>query len=443
DVAIASGSPEQLFAAAGGRIQSRPIAGTRKRGATAAEDAAMEAELTADPKEQAEHTMLVDLVRNDVARVALPGTVRVAEWGSVERYRHVMHLASRVEGDLRPGTGFADWLAALFPGGTVTGAPKVRAVQRILEAEPVPRGPYTGSAGYLSWSHNAAWNILIRTVVLSGGEAHVCAGSGIVADSDPRREWKEAQRKARALLDAATGAAVAAGPGRLGEVTRHRSWAPGRLAARHAEARVLLIDNYDSFVHNLADAFAALGARTCVVRNDTDWRAALRESEATHVVLSPGPGWPDEAGASLQVAREMHGRLPILGVCLGHQAIGQAAGGRVAAHPAGPVHGTPSPVLHTGAGLFAGLPSPLQGARYHSLVVQDVPAGWAVDARLADGTVMALRQGTTFGLQFHPESLCTPLGLELLDRFLAVQAQGPAAQGATDRNAGPKPLAAT
>lgn len=426
DFSVVSGSPEQLFAVQGGRMTSRPIAGTRQRGTTPQEDGAMQADLAADPKEQAEHTMLVDLVRNDLARVCLPGTVGVAETGSIERYRHVMHLASRVEGTVRDGTGFVDWLAALFPGGTVTGAPKVRATQRILEAEPVPRGFYTGSAGYLSWSHNTEWSILIRTLQLVGGVAQVHAGSGIVADSDPSREWHEAQRKAQALLEAATGVASSGPATRLGEVVRRGMWHPPGATARHNGRRVLLIDNYDSFVHNLADYCAALGATVRVVRNDAAWRAEVALFQPTHLVLSPGPGWPDGAGCTLDVAREAHGKLPILGVCLGHQAIGQAHGATVRVHPAGPVHGKADHVHHSGAGLFAGLSSPLTATRYHSLIVDQatVADDWIVDATLADGTVMALRHRThpTFGLQFHPESLCTPRGLELLDKFLQMTA---------------------
>ncbi|MES2156128.1 MAG: chorismate-binding protein [bacterium] len=421
DVAVVSGSPELLFSVQGGVISSRPIAGTRKRGIGAA-DEAMARELRRDAKEQAEHTMLVDLVRNDVARVSRPGTVCATETASVERYSHVMHLASRVEGQVRSGTGFADWLAALFPGGTVTGAPKVRAVQRILEAEPVARGFYTGSAGYLSWSQNAAWNILIRTMQIKDGVAHVHAGSGIVADSDPSREWREAGRKAQALLDAATGPPSTHDAGRLGDVESHGAWSPPHQAARHGGKRVLLVDNYDSFVHNLADYVATLGATVHVVRNDGPWRQVVAAFRPTHVILSPGPGWPDGAGCTLEVARELSGILPILGVCLGHQAIGQGSGARVQVHPNGPVHGKADKILHTGAGLFAGLPSPIEAARYHSLVVdpQTVGPDWIVDATLADGTVMALRHRTapTFGLQFHPESLCTPRGLELLDKFL-------------------------
>ncbi len=425
---IVSSSPEQLFAVEGGRIRSRPIAGTRKRGATPEEDEAMERDLLTDPKEQAEHTMLVDLVRNDVARVAVPGTVHVPERMSVERYRHVMHLVSRVEANVRPGTGLVEWMAALFPGGTITGAPKVRATERIHEAEPVPRGPYTGSAGFLSWSGQSHWNILIRTLVLSRDPsgravASVHAGSGIVADSDPAREWKEAHRKARALLEATTGPTpptTGAGPGRLGEVTPHGAWRPPTATARFPGARVLLIDNFDSFVHNLADYASALGATTRVVRNDAEWRTEVASFQPTHVILSPGPGWPADAGCTKEVAQDMTGRLPVLGVCLGHQAIAEAHGARIIVK--GPVHGKPDFVQHDGTGLFSGLPSPIAATRYHSLVVEEttIPPEWRVTARLADGTVMAIchRDHPTHGLQFHPESICTDRGLELVARFL-------------------------
>lgn len=434
-------------------LRSRPIAGTRKRGRTASEDEAMEAELLRDPKEQAEHTMLVDLVRNDIARVALPGSVRVPERGSVERHQTVMHLASLVEGRISPDTDFVDWLCALFPGGTVTGAPKVRAMQRILEAEAVPRGAYTGSAGYLGWDHSAAWNILIRTIVVRDGQAHVHAGSGIVADSDPHQEWREAGRKAQALLACAQGLtaqgwdgeqtgdgkqggtaeqgsdgkAEGSQPTRVGEVSVQKAWQPPQVNPRHAGTRVLLLDNYDSFVHNLADYLRSLGAQVRVLRNDGDWRAACATLDPTHVVLSPGPGWPEEAGCTVELARWAHGHKPILGVCLGHQAIGHAHGAIVGLHPQGPVHGRADAVHHAGTGLLSGLPSPLLAARYHSLaVLEPLQEDWVVDARLSDGTVMAIRhrRHPTYGFQFHPESLCTPLGLELLDRFLATRPEG-------------------
>ncbi len=420
---IVSSSPEQLLSLADGVLRSRPIAGTRKRGATPAEDDAMETELLTDLKEQAEHTMLVDLVRNDIAIVAKPGTVHVPERMSVERYRHVIHLVSRVEGRTDPALNPAKALAALFPGGTITGAPKLRAIQRILEAEPVPRGPYTGSAGYVAWDGSSQWNILIRTLVLRDGRIHVHAGSGIVADSDPKREWKEANRKAKALLDAATGTATAVGT-RLGEVTRHGSWEPPKATKRATHARVLLIDNMDSFVHNLADYCAALGASVKIVRNDDDWRAVADKLRPTHIILSPGPGWPAEAGCSAAAAAYYHGKVPVLGVCLGHQVLGSDAGQVVARHPGGPVHGMTSPIHHDDSTLFRGLPNPFEATRYHSLVVEGVAADWKKTAWLQDGTVMAMqhRSVPTFGVQFHPESLCTPVGLEIIARFLETHA---------------------
>ncbi len=403
DHQIVSGSPEQLFSVHDGVIKTRPIAGTRPRG-TGDEDLRLEQELLTSPKERAEHTMLVDLLRNDIARVCRPGTTRVAEAFSVERYQHVMHLVSRVEGVLRPGTVFKDWLAALFPGGTITGAPKHRACLRIHEEEPVSRGPYTGSAGFLSWSHNAHWNIMIRTLVLRDGQATVHAGSGIVAESDPAAEWHEAHHKARALLEGG------AGPprDRVGEVTRHGAWMPPAPPGS-VQATVLLIDNYDSFVHNLADYCALLGAEVVVVRNDEP----IPDRDWSHVILGPGPGWPRDAGHTWHLAQDP--ALPTLGVCLGHQALAEANGGRVFVTPT--VHGKTDAVHHGGEGLFEGLPSPFQATRYHSLSVE-APAPWQVTAHLEDGTVMAMQNGRAHGLQFHPESFCTEHGLEILRRFL-------------------------
>jgi anthranilate synthase/aminodeoxychorismate synthase-like glutamine amidotransferase len=220
---------------------------------------------------------------------------------------------------------------------------------------------------------------------------------------------------------------VTGNPTRLGEAAPAAVWTPPRPLRQHPTARVLLIDNYDSFVHNLADYCGALGAQVRTLRNDADWREAVRGFRPTHLILSPGPGWPQEAGCTLEAARGLAGQLPVLGVCLGHQALGHAAGGRVHVHPDGPVHGTPDAVHHDGAGLFAGLPSPLLATRYHSLAVDGMPDSWQVDARLADGTVMAMRHRAqpTFGVQFHPESIATEHGLALLDAFLALR--GPSA----------------
>jgi len=207
-VALACGSPELLVSVDAGRVASRPIAGTRPRGADEAADLAWARELSGDTKERAEHLMLVDLLRNDVGRVAAPGTVRVPEFMAVERYSHVMHLVSQVEGELAAGATPADVIRALFPGGTITGAPKVRTMQVIAELEPVARGYYTGSFGWIGASGDLCLNIIIRSLWMAGGRAFVQAGAGVVADSDPRREHAEAWRKAQAPLLAAARAAL-------------------------------------------------------------------------------------------------------------------------------------------------------------------------------------------------------------------------------------------
>jgi anthranilate synthase component 1 len=206
DLEIAGSSPEPLVRVTGDHVVTRPIAGTRRRGADEDEDLALEKDLLADEKERAEHVMLVDLSRNDVGRVARYGTVSVDELMVVERYSHVMHIVSSVTGRLREDvTGF-DALTACFPAGTVSGAPKVRAMEIIDEFEKTKRGPYAGVVGYFDFSGNLDTCITIRTIVASGGRAFVQAGAGVVADSNGPAEAEETRRKAEALLRAAVAA---------------------------------------------------------------------------------------------------------------------------------------------------------------------------------------------------------------------------------------------
>ena len=185
----------------------RPLAGTRPRGQTPEADRALEAELLADPKERAEHLMLIDLARNDVGRIAEAGTVEVGERFCVERYSHVMHIVSEVTGRLRAGLSYADVLRATFPAGTVSGAPKIRALELIRELEPAKRNVYAGAIGYLAWNGDADTAIAIRTAVIQDGQLHVQAGAGIVHDSDPVKEWEETMNKGRALFRAVAEAA--------------------------------------------------------------------------------------------------------------------------------------------------------------------------------------------------------------------------------------------
>jgi anthranilate synthase component 1 len=205
-VAITGSSPEPHLRVFGREAVIRPIAGTRPRGVTPEEDAKLAEDFLADEKERAEHVMLVDLARNDLGRVSAPGTVRVEELMTIERYSHVMHIVSNVRGELAPGRSAFDALKASFPAGTVSGAPKIRAMEIIDELEPTRRGVYAGAVGYFDFSGNIDTCIALRTGYLMEGKAYVQAGAGIVADSIPDREEEETRNKARAFLAAVAAA---------------------------------------------------------------------------------------------------------------------------------------------------------------------------------------------------------------------------------------------
>lgn len=203
DFHIAGSSPEILARLEDGEVTVRPIAGTRRRGHTPEEDKALEEDMMNDPKEIAEHLMLIDLGRNDAGRVSQIGTVEVTEQMVVERYSHVMHITSNVTGQVLPGTSAIDVLRATLPAGTLSGAPKIRAMEIIDELEPVKRGVYGGAVGYIAWNGNMDTAIAIRTAVIKNGKLYVQAGAGVVADSVPELEWKETMNKARAIFRAA------------------------------------------------------------------------------------------------------------------------------------------------------------------------------------------------------------------------------------------------
>jgi anthranilate synthase component 1 len=193
-------SPEIMVRCVDGAVTVRPLAGTRRRGGTPEEDAALAADLLADPKERAEHVMLIDLGRNDVGRVAAIGSVVLSDVMTIERYSHVMHLTSNVTGRLAPGLTAFDALRACLPAGTVSGAPKIRAMEIIDQLEPVRRGPYAGAVGYVDFGGSMDTCIALRTVVVAGGKAYVQSGAGIVADSVPEKEFEETVSKAKGLL---------------------------------------------------------------------------------------------------------------------------------------------------------------------------------------------------------------------------------------------------
>lgn len=202
DFELVSASPELLVKLEGNKVSTRPIAGTRRRGVDEQEDRHMAEELLLSEKERAEHIMLLDLERNDLGRISRYGSVRVSDFMVIEYYSHVMHIVSEVEGELADGKDAFDAIAATFPGGTITGAPKIRTMEIIEELEPVRRGPYTGSIGWIDYNGNMEFNIIIRTLVVSDEVGHIQAGAGIVIDSDPKREYAESLNKAKALWKA-------------------------------------------------------------------------------------------------------------------------------------------------------------------------------------------------------------------------------------------------
>ncbi len=444
DWAVVSGSPERLFNVVDGVMTARPIAGTRPRGAAPDEDEAFEAELRASRKEQAEHVMLVDLVRNDLSRVCEAGTVEVSEAFTVERYSHVMHLVSEVKGRTR--ASFSDCVTAVFPGGTITGAPKESVMREIARLEPVSRGAYTGSLGYVSGA-GCDFNILIRSFTFAGGVGYVSGGGGDVIESDAAEEYLETRHKVEALLHVL-------GRGRGGREPALpvvvRSWRPPRPRAAY-DAHVLFVECHDSFSYNIVNYLRMLGAQVTVVDHEEDPArhlgvpanvelAAARAATCpehvpgspgpgpTHVVIGPGPGDPHTSGRVLDwLAAVLAERMPFLGVCLGHQALGVALGAALERAPR-PIHGEDHPVRHDAIGIFAGLPDPAPFTRYHSLHLVDLPPELAARAYTPDGVLMAVEhlRLPAWGVQFHPESMLSPYGLDLLANFLELRGERPA-----------------
>ena len=431
---IASSSPERLVLWTESDLSSRPIAGTRRRGETPAEEAQLEEELLQDEKERSEHVMLLDLERNDLGRVATPGSVWVGEFMTVEFYSHVMHLVSEVRATAQPDLTLECLLDATFPGGTITGAPKKRVMEAIATLEPTSRGWYTGSVGILS-GPRADFNILIRTLAFypqdsgNGWEVHLSSGAGIVMDSIPAQEYRETRNKAAAML------AVLGGGGALRPAQNTRpptfgpSWRPAQVKTSGSSGqKVLLLDNFDSFTYNIVQDLLSLGAEV-TVRPHTDSLESLRSllEGGTALLLGPGPGTPMTSGVTMELASyALNHSIPTLGVCLGHQALGELVGARLLRAPY-PVHGKLETLTHNAEGLFEGIPQGAGFTRYHSLIVRDLPSETArAIARSSakpnnnGGELMALEVlgKPAWGVQFHPESVLSDCGRTLLANWL-------------------------
>jgi anthranilate synthase component 1 len=422
DFQAAGCSPEMLVKVRDGYVEHMAIAGTRRRGATPEENAALAHDLATDPKELAEHRMLVDLCRNDVNRVCLAESVEVETHAEVEQYSHVMHMTTKVHGQLKKGNVALDALASIAPAGTLSGAPKISAMQEIDKLEPDKRGFYGGAVGYVTYKGDLDSCIFIRSVLVDReGHVHVQAGAGVVADSDPEAELEETIIKARAPMRA------------IEEVcnpsVRHQSLiengrrpSPTLTSARRVGSKVLLLDNYDSYTRNVSQLLEVLSVRVVVMRNDVAEQELIDE-QPDFLVVSPGPHTPKEAGLSGRAMRyfpEMG--KPALGICLGHQALAVAFGGEVGRYKA--VHGKTADVEHDGRTIFSGLDDTLQVMRYHSLVVQPpLPPELERSAFTKDNgreIIMAIRHKElpAEGVQFHPESFYTPSGFQILENFL-------------------------
>ena len=351
-------------------VTIRPLAGTRPRN-TPERDAELATELLNDPKEIAEHVMLIDLARNDVGRIAEIGSVHVTDQMVIEKYSHVQHIVSSVEGKLKPGMTNYDVLRATFPAGTLSGAPKVRAMELIDELEPV-RARAVQRRRRLSFSGEMDLAIAIRTGLIHNGNLYVQAAAGVVADSVPESEWQDREQGARGAACGRTGgtASIATSDRRL--------------------TMLLMIDNYDSFTATV-QYFGELGedVRTC---NDEITLDEIARLNPDAICLSPGPSNPQHAGITLDVLKGIAGRKPILGVCLGHQAIGEAFGGRVVRAKT-IMHGKVSKIETDCRGVFADLPKHFDVALC-SLAIErgeSLPDCLEVSAWTDDGEIMGVR----------------------------------------------------
>lgn len=398
---IVGSSPEMLVRIDNRMVETFPIAGTKPIAQNRTENTRLANELLTDPKERAEHIMLVDLARNDLGRISKFGSVSVPEFMKVHQYSHVQHIVSQVVGELKDELQSYDAVRAVFPAGTVSGAPKVRAMEIIDELEPCRRGPYAGAVGYFSYNGNADFAIAIRTLYADKDKAYLQAGAGIVADSVPETEWFETDHKAKALMTAL------------------------EIAGCKKPLKVLVIDNYDSFVYNLVQYIGELGAQTVVYRNDQITLQEAAKLKPDRIVISPGPGTPDDEkyfGVCTAILQNLSKNIPTLGVCLGHQGIIHAFGGKIV-HAKKLMHGKTCTIKHQQKALFEGVRNPFIATRYHSLAGErdSIPNCLEITAEaLDDGEIMGIRHSKypIYGVQFHPESILCEDGKLIIKNFL-------------------------
>lgn len=459
DFQLVGSSPEMLVQVYNREVTTHPIAGTRRRGKTPEEDDALMTELLGDIKERAEHIMLVDLGRNDINRVCVPTSTNLDALMIVEKYSHVMHIVSHVSGKLRDECSPFDAFRSIFPAGTVSGAPKVKAMEWIATLEKERRNVYAGAVGYFAFTGDINTCIAIRTMTIKDNTAYLQAGGGIVYDSEPDFEYWETVHKMAALAraidlaeensvtatqafenaeNARAHAPAASSFNTMWTDAENRQGVTGVILAQQLNVvpqgvvctpdeskrgrRTLMIDNYDSFTWNLYQYLSQLGQEVIVHRND---KITLEECLALapdRLVISPGPGWPKDAGVSSKLIRALAGKIPILGVCLGHECMVEEYGG-VIEHCGEIVHGKTSNIIHDGKGLYVDIPNNVPVIRYHSLAARHtaLPPDFVVTSKTAGGVIMGIRHTKVRmeGVQFHPESIKTDDGMTMLKNFVS------------------------
>jgi anthranilate synthase len=411
---LCGASPEMFVRATGDRVETCPIAGTVARGRDPLEDAQQIERLLASAKDESELTMCTDVDRNDKSRVCVAGSVRILGRRHIELYSRLIHTVDHIEGRLRPGYDALDAFLSHAWAVTVTGAPKLEAMQFIEDHERSPRRFYGGAVGLLAFDGRIDSGLALRTIQITNGRADVRAGATLLYESDPPAEEAETELKAAALLAALEPpATVAAAPP---AAERQRRVGEGK--------RVLLVDHRDSFVHTLAGYLRQTGAEVMTYR--AGFGAALLDEIAPDlVVLSPGPGTPRDFGLSATLAAALARGVPVFGVCLGLQGIVEHFGGRLEILER-PAHGARSAVRVLGGRLFDGLPRRFVAGRYHSLFARPdrMPPDLAVTAESDDGVPMAVEHAVlpVAGVQFHPESLLTMsdgVGLRIIENVMS------------------------
>jgi anthranilate synthase len=394
---LVGASPEMYLRVTGDRVETCPVAGTVARGRDPLDDADQVLRLLASVKDESELTMCTDVDRNDKSRVCVPGSVRVLGRRQIEVASRLIHTVDHVEGRLRPGYDGLDAFLAHAWAVTITGAPKLAAMQFIEDHERSPRRYYGGAVGLLAFDGRIDTGLTLRTIRIAGGIAEVRAGATLLAESDPAAEEAETELKASALLEALAPRPPLARP------------AAPRPTLR---ARVLLVDHQDSFVHTLANYLRQTGAEVITVRAGFPTQR-LDELAPDLVVLSPGPRTPRHFAMSQLLDAVVARGLPAFGVCLGLQGMVEHFGGTLGVLDQ-PVHGKRSTIHVRGGRLLAGLPARFVAGRYHSLYArrETLPATLLVTAESEDGVPMAIEHATLpmAAVQFHPESILTAAG---------------------------------